>query len=128
MTSSYSKNCFPRRRSRAAWMAGLALAALASAGFASPLPDRDHDGVPDRLDLCRATPPGSTLIGKGCSALDLALAPEILIDPVRSKLAEQAAALESDPSYAEAGRVLREGSLGLAEAGEVMRKGDVCRA
>jgi hypothetical protein len=119
-----------RRRTRAAWVAGLALAALASAGFASTptLPDRDHDGVPDLLDLCPATPPGATVVGKGCSALELTLAPEIVVDPVRSRLDEQAATLESDPAYADAGRVLRESSVALAAAAEVMRKGDVCRA
>jgi len=116
-----------RRRARFLWIVCLALAFAASAGFGSA-PDRDHDGVPDRLDRCPATPQGATLVGKGCSALDLALRPEIVVDPVRSQLDEQAAALESDPEYADAGRVLRAGSVGLAKAADVMRKGDVCRA
>ncbi|HEX4963033.1 MAG TPA: peptidoglycan DD-metalloendopeptidase family protein [Thermoanaerobaculia bacterium] len=120
---------FHRRRAHAVPVVFLALAGFtATAGFAATLPDRDHDGVPDRLDLCLSTPRGATLVGKGCSALDLALTPEAVVDPVRSKLDEQAAALESDPAYAETGHALRGGSLGLEEAAEVMRKGDVCRA
>lgn len=110
-TFSSSPNRFSsRRRARASWVACVALGLLAaSAGFAAPLPDRDADGIADRKDLCPASPRGAAPIAEGCSALEIVLAPELLVDPIRSLL--------DGP-----------GSQSFTEAAEVLGAGDVCRA
>lgn len=104
---------FPRRRARASWVAWVAIGLLtAGAGSAAPMAeraDRDFDGIADRQDGCPASPRGAAPIAEGCSALEIALAPERFVDPIRSLLDERAAAA-------------------FAEAAGVLRAGDVCRA
>ena len=121
-----------RRRTGAPWLACIALGLLtAGAGSAAPMPtraDRDFDGVADRLDGCPASPRGAASIAEGCSALEIALAPERFVDPIRSLLDERAAVLADDPLYADAGHALREASAAFAEAAAVLRAGEICRA
>ncbi|HEY7216562.1 MAG TPA: hypothetical protein VIC28_18220, partial [Thermoanaerobaculia bacterium] len=117
-----------RRRTGATWLACVALGLLAvGAGSAAPA-DRDFDGIADRQDGCPASPRGAAPIAEGCSALEIALAPERFVDPIRSRLDERAAVLADDPLYADAGHALREVSAAFTEAAAVLRAGEVCRA
>ncbi len=121
-----------RRQTGATWLACVALGLFAAgAGSAAPMPtraDRDFDGIADRQDGCPASPRGAAPIAEGCSALEIALAPERFVDPIRSLLDERAAVLADDPLYADAGHVLREASAAFGEAAAVLRAGEVCRA
>ncbi len=121
-----------RRRARASWVAWMAIGWLAAgAGSAAPASeraDRDFDGIADRQDGCPASPRGAAPIAEGCSALEIALAPERFVDPIRSQLDERAAVLADDPLYADAGRTLGDASAAFAEAAAVLRAGEVCRA
>ena len=106
-----------------AWTFG-ALAAEA----ATVAKDADRDGVADRFDLCPATPAGARVVSHGCTALDIALEPQALVEAAIMKLEEQGAALSSTAAYAGAARGLEEGAAALSLAAAEMRRGEVCEA
>ena len=90
--------------------------------------DTDRDGVADRADLCPATPAGATVVSHGCTALDIALEPQSLVEVALARLAEQRASLASKAAYADAARGLGEGAETLSLAAAEMRRGEICEA
>lgn len=90
--------------------------------------DADRDGVADRFDLCPATPAGARVVSHGCTALDIALEPQVLVEAAVKKLEEQSASLSSTVTYAGAARGLEEGTETLSLAAAEMRRGEVCEA
>ena len=90
--------------------------------------DADRDGVVDRLDLCPATRAGARVVSHGCTALDIALDPQSLVDAAVARLTEQSASLSSKAAYAGAAHSLEEGAEALSRAAAEMRRGEVCEA
>lgn len=121
-----------RGKLRAGALAGAVAFTCAFGGFgaeaATRVKDADGDGVADRADLCPATPAGARVISHGCTALDIALEPQALVEAALAGLAEQRASLASKAAYAGAARGLEEGAETLSLAAAEMRRGEVCGA
>ena len=65
------------------------LGILKDAFFRPPgpgLPDADGDGVPRHEDRCQESPPGAQSLIQGCSAFDIAEAPERFMDGAGERL------------------------------------------
>ncbi len=94
----------------------------------APTRDLDRDGVADRLDLCQGTLGGAKIVSQGCSALDVALSSEALVDFSLGELGVQKRALSKDLAMASAVDRLEGVAAELSRAGTSMRSGDVCGA
>jgi len=107
---------------------GLSSASIAVSGkTAGPL-DTDLDGVADRGDLCPGSPAGAKIVALGCSALEIALTPQTLVDAVSGQVGERRDLLARTAAYAPAVERLDQGRADLALAAAAMRRGEPCAA
>jgi hypothetical protein len=76
-----------------------------------PDTDTDGDGIADDRDRCPDSGPGMRINNEGCSAEDVANAPERLIDPVLAGLRQAAAAARKSTGTEQAGEAIEQGDL-----------------
>jgi hypothetical protein len=131
LTTLRSRGTRIEARRRAPALIGAVLLAVALDGVGAEAAnaagrDADSDGVADRFDLCPATPSGAKVVAQGCTALDIALAPQVLIDAGVEQLARQRTSLAGKAASAGADLELAEGAAALSRSASETRRGEVC--
>jgi len=105
--------------------------ALFARGFLrppGPVLDADGDGTPDGRDGCPlGRLPGADVV-PGCSAMDLARSPGLVVRALLSSIAEAQAILADQLAAAAAAGFIETARGEVDEAGEALRDGALCRA
>ncbi|MBC8001929.1 MAG: hypothetical protein H7X97_05010 [Opitutaceae bacterium] len=90
--------------------------------------DSDADGVRDSTDNCHQTPRGATLIAQGCSALDVAENPRLIVKPILQDLEAIKKSLAGTPSAAAVAKHLDEAGGEFKRAAIKIADGNICNA